>query len=201
MVTELSRRRVPAPERREQILAAARDLFVEQGVVSASMRAIAARVGITPTAIYDHFKDKEALLAAIAIGFFGDLVDAIAAAIAPEKTPQGRFKAMGRAYVKFGLDHPQEYRLLFMTPSAHLRRPSEKVEPTTDAYLMLERAVTELMDAGFIRKKEPRTVAEASWAMVHGLVALRITHATFEFSDLDDVLETALAMHLDALKP
>lgn len=154
MVTELSRRRVPAPERREQILAAARDLFVEQGVVSASMRAIAARVGITPTAIYDHFKDKEALLAAIAIGFFGDLVDAIAAAIAPEKTPEGRFKAMGRAYVKFGLHHPQEYRLLFMSPSARLRRPSERVDPMTDAYRMLEDAVAALMEAGFIRKSE-----------------------------------------------
>lgn len=205
--------RLPAAERREQILDVARSLFVQRGVERTSMREIAAKAGITATAIYDHFADKEDLLYQIGEGFFSAFIEHSQAATQGVEGVLERFNAMGRAYISFGVDHPEEYRLVFMTPIAGIKRQkgmfNARMAPGPDgqpkkgaiAYGLLENTVAEMMEQDIIRRGNPRTVSEAVWAAMHGLVALLITHEHFEFSPVDDLIEATTSMILDGLLP
>ncbi|HYE50189.1 MAG TPA: TetR/AcrR family transcriptional regulator [Azospirillaceae bacterium] len=205
--------RLPAAERRAQILRIARELFVAEGIERTSMRRIADRAGITPPSIYDHFQDKETLLAAIAEEFFDGLIAAMAAI--PEKTPDplDRLRMLMHGYVRYGLAHPQEYRLVFMTPlegvgrvSGH-RAPRDGTPPEClggstkgiESFVQLEGEIASLLERGILKAGDKEAIADAVWAAGHGLVALLITHPTFEWSPLDRLVETTVEMLLHGL--
>src|SRR2546430_3024314 len=116
-LSSFERRERERGETRRKILDAARRMFVQQGYEGTTMRAIAAKIGYTPTAIYHHFKDKDALVAELA----GLDFRALAQALQQTGTvgdPLERLEKVGAAYVEFGLTHPMQYQFLFMT-----RRP------------------------------------------------------------------------------
>ena len=101
---------------REDILDAARDLFVEQGYENVSMRKIADRIEYSPTAIYLHFKDKSSLLTSICDETFLKLSAALEGITARGKSdPVELLKKGLHAYVDFGLAHPNHYQLTFLT--------------------------------------------------------------------------------------
>src|SRR3990170_2613737 len=108
-------------ETRQRILDAAREMFVERGYEATTMRAIADRIEYTPTAIYHHFKNKEALLAELCIADFRALATAFQK-LGRIEDPVERLRRTGEAYVEFGLRHPMQYQLMFMT-----RKPPEVV--------------------------------------------------------------------------
>lgn len=196
------RTRLPAAQRRAQILTVATDLFLAEGIESTSMRRIAEMVGVTPTAIYDHFRDKEALLTAIAGGFFKGLADALAEAA--DQTGDDRIGAMLRAYVQFGLSHPHEYRLVFM-PNG---RPSESGLPPMAAGLKpafdrLQQEVTSQIEAGVLRRLPEEGMARSLWAMAHGIVSLGLSGGgnapemtAWQEAAIDIMLRGALLPHL-----
>lgn len=208
MVTKTSsgsRTRLPAAARRAQILGVARDLFVADGLERTSLRRIATAAGITPTAIYGHFADKEALFFAIGQDFFQGLIDRILAVGVAIPEPLPRLRGLMSAYVRFGLEHPQEYRLIFMTSHGGIvgqghrishRGPTEPAEQHLNkgaiAFGLLEGEVARLTEAGVLRPGPPATVAEVVWAAGHGLVALLITHGAFDWTPVDSLIETAL---------
>src|SRR5213596_3812228 len=116
-LSSFERRERERGETRRKILDAARRMFVQQGYEGTTMRAIAAKIGYTPTAIYHHFKDKDALVAELTGLDFRALAQAL------QETgivgdPLERLEKIGAAYVEFGLTHPMQYQFLFMT-----RRP------------------------------------------------------------------------------
>ena len=120
------RRRAPRGQGerlREEILGAAERLLVETGDEEAvSIRAVADAVGVTPPSIYLHFADKNALLLAVCeeqFRLFGEYVESRCAHIAD---PIEQLMARGKAYVQFGIDHPEAYRLMFMTRASQMPR-------------------------------------------------------------------------------
>ncbi len=115
---------------REKILAAARELIVREGYEAVSMRKIAARVEFTAMALYRHFADKETLLRALCLEDFRTLRHAMDR-ISVDPDPIARLRRMGLAYVDFALEFPNQYRLLFMTPSCPARRTSRRWSPST----------------------------------------------------------------------
>lgn len=208
------RRRLTADQRRSQILAAARQLFIEEGVVNVSMRRIASRAGVTPTLIYHHFADKESLLLAVCEDFFLGLIEASTAALAatPETDdPFARLRHLMRGYVGFGLANPDVYRLVFMTPMASLKRekmprhghrartgdppPPEDEDFGIRAFALLEDEIRRLIDAGSLKPAEAGAVAEVVWATGHGIVSLLITHGDFQWTPTDELI----ALSIDAL--
>ena len=84
--------------RREEILAAAKRLFVEKGYEQATMRRIAAEVGVSAAALYGYFPDKDAMLRAIAEEAFGELLARLEESQRGDAPPLDRFKAGLRAY-------------------------------------------------------------------------------------------------------
>ncbi len=189
---------------RGRILDAARTLFVELGVEATTMRAIADRLEYTAPAIYHHFADKESLLRELVtqdVGALGLLFQRLGEVADPVE----RMVRLGMGYVRFGLEHPQHYRLLFMTPGAKKEIRGEngcavEENPESDAYAILHTAITEAVRAGRFREGygDPDRVSQICWAAVHGLVSLHMVFAEDSWIEWRDVETTAQRM-LDAL--
>jgi AcrR family transcriptional regulator len=167
---------------REKILAAARDLFVQHGYESVSMRKIAEAIEYTPPVIYTHFKDKSDLMRELCRRDFASLVDKTVR-LRRVRDPIDRILKVGLAYIRFALEHPNHYRLMFMTPPPPDLEPAPEDlanigDPERDAYAMLTEAAIEAIGQGRLRPefRDAHLVAQILWAGVHGLASLQITH-------------------------
>lgn len=187
------RRERERQEVKEKILEAARELFASEGYEAVTMRKIADRIEYSPTAIYLHFKDKEAVLRELCEVDFLTLAQEFGA-IAEIADPVERLRASGLAYSAFGVSHPNHYRLMFMTPHPHAADDElciEKGNPDEDAYAFLLGTIAEALAAGRFRAEitDPELVAQTMWAAIHGVVSLQITKADdpwCEWKPLDD---------------
>lgn len=163
--------------RRGEILAAAKRLFLEEGYEHATMRRIAAEVGVSAAALYVYFPDKEAILRAIAEAAFGELLARLEESQRGDAPPLDRFRAGLHAYIAFGLARPDEYRLTFLAKMiAPERRPetcaTDTIEDADRSFAILERGIAELMRAGVFAPGDTLAGAEAAWACLHGATAL-----------------------------
>ena len=149
------KRRGEGHTRREEILQAAKELFLEQGYDSTTIRRIADRVGISAPALYLYFKDKEALMLALCDQTFGHLIEAVGEIERTVADPLERVRRFGEAYVRFGLTHPDEYRLVFLganIPEAirkvgHRAPTDDPTKPGVGGALVFQRLVAILVRA------------------------------------------------------
>ena len=163
---------------KSRILDAAREMFVEDGIEAVTMREIAKRIEYTPTAIYHHFRDKQALIEELC------LIDFRALAIAFQKIgriedPGERLRRIGLAYVDYALGHPSHFRFMFMTPKPSLPASSFGVsdgDPNGHAYSVLRETVADGIAAGRFRPEftDPDDLAQVLWAGVHGIASLHV---------------------------
>lgn len=192
------RRQREKEEIRTRIMDAARELFLEEGYEAVTMRKIAEKIEYTPTAIYFHFKDKEALFRELCDTDFRTLQDTLQN-LARHPDPIERLRKMGQAYVSFTLDHPNHYRLMFMTapPFKDVDKSSiERGNPEVDAYAFLRKTVAEGMEADEFREelKDVDLVAQVIWSGVHGVLALFLTHGDHPWFDWRPVKKIATTM-------
>lgn len=121
------------------ILDAAGALFLEQGYEGLSMRQIAERIGCSATTIYRYYENKDDLLFAIVLEGFMRFGKQLARASASSDDPLERLKALGHAYIEFGLKNPIYYQLMFMQRFDFLfesRADSSRHEAARDARLI-----------------------------------------------------------------
>ena len=179
-------------EIRSLILDAARELFAAEGVEAVTMRRIAEKIEYSPTAIYFHFKDKDALLRELCDCDFRDFAQGFAV-MAEIADPVERLRAAGRAYVSFGLNNPSHYRLMFMTPKTTEASTIAKGNPEEDSYAFLKGIVSELMTQGRFRDDitDVDLAAQVMWSAMHGLVSLEIAKCKDEWVDWRPVEERA----------
>jgi AcrR family transcriptional regulator len=171
------RREREKQELRRKILDTARQMFVTEGYDAVSMRRIAQKIEYSPTAIYLHFKDKEALFAELCSTDFRRLAQTFQT-IAEIRDPVERLRGIGQTYLGFALEYPNHYRLMFMTPhpANHIPDDISKGNPEEDAYALLKLTVEEALKAGRFRSdiKSADLVAQTLWAGVHGVASLQI---------------------------
>ncbi|MFL5436005.1 MAG: TetR/AcrR family transcriptional regulator, partial [Myxococcales bacterium] len=98
---------------RERILEAARTLLLAKGHRRLSLREVARRAGYSPASLYEHFDGKDAIVGALAAEAGSALYAALAKAAAGQREPKDRLVRIGRAYVRFARQHPQDFLLLF----------------------------------------------------------------------------------------
>ena len=160
-------------ELRQEILDAARDMFVREGFENVSMRKIAEKIEYSPTTIYLYFKDKADLLDCICEETFARLVrkqNAIDQAVAD---PIERLKKGLRAYIEFGLKYPNHYKVaLMMTEDFEERMQCERSrEMGKKAYVHLRNELGRLAELNLIRVTDLDASAQVLWANIHGLTS------------------------------
>jgi AcrR family transcriptional regulator len=189
------RREREREEVRTRILDAARELFASEGVDAVTMRRIADRIEYSPTAIYFHFRDKDALLAELCDCDFRAFSQNFAA-VARIADPVERLRQAGRTYVDFGLVHPSHYRLMFMTPKTAGSQTIEKGNPDEDAYAFLKAIIADLQAQGRLREEYANVdlAAQVIWSAIHGVVALEIAKCNDQWVEWRPVAERTEAM-------
>ena len=178
---------------RAQIMQAANDLLIETGDQEAvSIRAVADRVGVTPPSIYMHFADKNDLLFAVCEGHFNDLDRAVQEAARGVDDPLLALHRRGRAYVQFGLDNPEQYRILFMSkPAAAPQGFQEERLKGSASFNHLVEAVEEAIEAGVFRG-DATQIAICLWVCVHGITSLLLSHPNFPWPNIDETIDAVL---------
>ena len=180
---------------REEILEAAEDLLLETGSEDAvSIRAVADRVGVTPPSIYRHFDDKGTLLFDVCDRQFARFHEYLDAKRSGHADPVEAVKAIGRAYVEFGLTYPEHYRIMFMGRSDHTPEQYEDhVLADQASFMALVAAVQDCVDAGRL-EGDAFEAATIMWTGVHGVTSLLIAKPNFPWPPVEELVERTLAV-------
>ena len=145
-----------------------------EGVEQLTLRAVGARLGVSRSALYRHFADKQVLLAGV--GREGFRMLRLALTQAWEDNGRGRpgFEAMGAAYVRFAVTHPSHYRVMFGRFIESCSKDEEFVEEARAAFQVLVDALVEQQQTGVVRRDDPLLLARFIWSIVHGIAMLAI---------------------------
>jgi AcrR family transcriptional regulator len=146
----------------------------KEGVSALTMRGVGAKLGVSRTALYRHFADKAALLAAVATEGFRTLRLHTQDAWDSHGGGRAGLEAMGEAYVRFAVAHPSHYRVMF---GGHIRDAapdSDLVREGAGAFQVLVDAIVSQQQQGLVRPDNPLELAQYIWATVHGIAMLAI---------------------------
>ena len=157
-----------------KILDAASRIYLDKGLPGLTMRAVAEVLGQSATALYRHYADKEALVIALVDEGYRRFGEYQLRAI-ESKTAQERMRAAGRAYVDFALEHPDYYRLMFITPPTlgEVDLPEHVRHRARGVFQTLADRIRDCIAADlFPRTLDPDLLARSIWALSHGLVSL-----------------------------
>jgi AcrR family transcriptional regulator len=149
----------------------AQELFLSEGVEGVSMRKIAERVGVTATAIYRHFRDKEEVLEEIIGAGLATLSEYLAPALKAED-PYQRLRRLIDAYLRFALEQPRYFDLAFLVPGKSGEFSEQLARDNGRTFKMAVEQVALCMEMGVIKKEDPIEVAVYLWSLAHGLIML-----------------------------
>jgi AcrR family transcriptional regulator len=164
---------------REALVQAGLKLLAEGGVETLSLRAAAELAGVSHAAPYRHFRDKEALVAAIAERGFRQLTSSMGEELDRVTVPDGRDRlvALGAGYLKFATVYPAYLQVIFNGVLTKKHIPPELSQAGEAAYRTLRDVVVEGIARGDLRPGDPDQVSLACWSLVHGLATLLINGA------------------------
>jgi AcrR family transcriptional regulator len=170
----------------DRVKAAAHRVLARDGVGALSMRNVASEAGITATAIYRHFKDKDELLKTLIRERYDVFLQYLAEA-APARKPLDRLLSALDRYLDFAIDHPTSYELLFVSPHGISidRYPADFNSGRSRGFRQLRALVEECIEAGEVRDGDPTDIALGMYAHAHGIVML---HRAGRFGGRNDVM-------------
>ena len=158
---------------RDRLCDAAERLFAEHGTEAVTIRQLAAAVEVSPMTPYRYFKDKDAILAAVRARAFDRHADALEAAFRDAR-PGGQTEALGAAYVRFALENPEAYKLMF-----DIHQPSAGDYPDLVRAGARSHATMTLNLKGAIVSEgvgqDPDLVGHMFWAALHGPLMLQLS--------------------------
>ena len=184
----------------DEILEAAERLLIDTGSEDAvSIRAVADAIGVTPPAIYRHFDDKAHLLFEVCGRHFERMDEFIVAETASISDPVEQLCARARAYVRFGVENPEHYRIMFMGRSAMTPEQfADEMVVETGSFAHMVQCVQRCLDAGRFRAGLPDafTLTFALWSAVHGVTSLLVAKPDMPGPDTDELIDLLLDIQL-----
>ena len=172
---------------RKKAIRVATRLFARDGYAAVTLRAIAEGLGTSHMAPYRYFENKAEIFAMVRADAFRRFSDVQEHAFASSDEPFERLFSMRAAYVRFALDHPDEYRVMFELGQESEELYPKLAEESRRSFTVLERAVTLAVEAGVLAG-EPRLVAHLLWAQIHGMVSLHLAGKLTLGFTLDELL-------------
>ena len=189
---------------RDEIIAAADQLLVETASEDAvSIRAVADAVGVTPPSIYRHFPDKESLLVAVCLHSFDSFTEVMRES-RNRDDPLAGLRALARAYVRYGLEHPEHYRIMFMD---RLEISSElyaaELMSESSSFGVLIETVRALKASGVLRsglvEMDDFHLGVLLWSSVHGLTSLFVAKPNLPWVDQEGLVGDACEIILNGV--
>jgi AcrR family transcriptional regulator len=206
------RRATPQPyhhgDLRRALIDTALELVTEEQDWAFSLREVARRAGVSHQAPYNHFPEKQDLLAAVAIVGFERLRDGMLRAMAGIDAPEALIAVIGRTYVRLGLENPALYRLMFGPAIADVGpgdRPTVVRLAGAEARAVLEEVIQRGARSGVFAvppesRKDQILAAHVFWSAVHGLTTLAIDHLMGPGVTVDDMIEQLLRIQIRGLR-
>lgn len=175
--------------RRAEMLAAAERIFVEHGYEGATIRKIADEVGLSSTALYMHFADKGEILHEICRETFQRLRDGNRGIMDEPGTADERLRRILQAYIDFGFENPNAYRLVYLTRPVEARDGAQTAAQQlgADLFASFQAVIDEIGAEGRLLNGDARLSAQLFWSGIHGVVSLVITKPYFEWADPADL--------------
>lgn len=173
-IINLTPRERRAVRTRQAIIDAAREIITERGAYGLSLREVARRIDYSPAGLYEYFDGKEELVkAVVADGFeqFGTYLLAISTDLPPDE----HFRELGLAYIRFAIQNPQHFMLIFNRLDVDTKPDRDKLV-CDGTYQALTSAIQRSIDCGDIASShDVDAVVFAAWSIVHGMATLLIT--------------------------
>ena len=186
---------------RRQIISAARELFVSEGYENVSMRKIADKIEYSPTVIYLYFKDKADLLDSACQETLLGLLDTVELLKRDKNNPVESLRKSGKAYVEFGLEYPQDYKLTFVIrPQFQKGLGLEEGSVGERVFSYLCAMVSECVRQKAFRQVDVETTGQALWSAVHGVTLLLIDFPDFPWTATDQLIDTVIDTMIEGLK-
>jgi AcrR family transcriptional regulator len=186
---------------RAALLAEATAMIAGGGAASVTMRAIGRRLGVSRGAPYRHFANKTALLVAVAAAGFDRLKDRLQTvdAGAPRSSVE-RLGRMGEEYVRFALENPAHYRLMYGKEALTRQDQPELREAAIALFEQLVGVIKAHQRSGGIKRQDPRAQAYVAWSAVHGLASLWIEGHILATDDIDGLIRQTTRTVLDGMR-
>lgn len=178
-------REKPRGGTRSALLEAAVGLLEEGGIEAVTLRAVGERAGVSRQAPYRHFANKRELLSVVATGYFGRLGGRMGEAAETVEDPMERLEAISEAYVRFALENPSRYRMMFgLGERGGVHR--EMHEASRALHRRIVGTVVEAQEAGQLPAGDPDEMAALLYATGHGAIDFALSgHAEWEGSTSD----------------
>jgi len=179
------------------------DIIRAQGVAGLSLRKLADAVGVSRTAPYHHFKDKESLLAAVASAGFEELNRLLQALEINDKRPLEEIlwqSVIG--YLNFAIKHDTEYELMFGSALWQNQQQEEFQRTAKNCFRLYVKLFEQLQQEKRINLQEsPLRLAQITWASLHGLARLAGDGVFAKKEDIQDIAKTLVKQLLQTLAP
>ena len=188
---------------REALLSAAVDSIREQGAENLSLRALARVVGVSQTAPYRHFADKNGLLVELARQTFDELSRVTSERIDPALNCADNLLRAGEAYLRYAIANPEKYRLIFGSSITQREQYPQLQTAARSAFNVLLQLMAEGAQRGEFLPTEPMLLANNCWSSIHGFALLTIDGVFARKEQplgFDDMLRVHLQMTLRAIQ-
>lgn len=185
---------------RARLCRAAEKRFARYGVEGVTLRQLARDLGCSAMTPYRYFRDKDEIVATVRTAALDRFAQALETAARSKGNARQRGRAVGQAYIRFALDNPDSYRLMYdpMQPDAarfpDLARAQARSRRTLSAY------VEDLVAEGELQG-DPEILGHIFWATVHGLLSLKLAGRLGEAVEFDDLYRTAMRLLAKGAEP
>ena len=173
------------------------EILSKDGVGGLSLRKVAQHAGVSHSAPYSHFPDKQSLIAAISTEGFNQLYAELDTAISAFPKNPGRQLQQGvMAYVRFALKNTDTFKIMFSDVLEKEKDHPAFVESSSKTFHRVVDVVCECQEAGVLRSGSPEIMAVAVWGQVHGIVSLaldgQISHTILDNYSIENLVAYAL---------
>jgi len=173
------------------------DILAEEGLQGLTLRKVASKAGVSHSAPYAHFADKQDLVAAISTRGMRVLYERLqATAVEYANQPAALLQASAWAYVSFALDEPALFKIVFSGVLEQEKQYPDFVEISQKNFQQVVALVEECQAAGLLHPGSADLLAVSIWSLVHGFSALlleqQISHHILERASTQDLLNQVL---------
>jgi AcrR family transcriptional regulator len=168
------------------------EILSKEGMGGLNLRKVAKRAGVSHSAPYAHFKDRQSLVAAISTEGFRQLYRGLDAAVSTATNPRQQLVEAAWAYAQFAMDNADTFKIMFAGMLEKEKDYPSFVDISRKTFERVVEIVRDCQDAGVLRPAPAELMAVSVWGQVHGVISLalegQIPHTVLDRFNLREIL-------------